>query len=106
MMSLIAGTEEKSEMSNRGGTDPNPRIRVLLRRIEESRSALAEERVREQKRAERENARLALIVGSVLVREGDDSPDFRDMLIRILRGSGINASDAAFLAKKGWPLNG
>lgn len=89
-------------MRNHSGTDPNPKIQALLRRIEESRSALAQERVRHQKQIERELNRLALIVGTVLVREADDSPEFRDMLVRILTGSDISESDKTFLTKKGW----
>jgi hypothetical protein len=89
-------------MRGHSRTDPNPKIQALLRRIEESRSALAQERVRQQQRVERELNRLALIVGSVLVREADDSPEFRGMLIRILIGSDMSESDKSFLTKKGW----
>jgi hypothetical protein len=89
-------------MRSHSGTDPNPKIQALLRRIDENRSALAQERVRHQKRVERELNRLALIVGTVLVREADDSPEFRGMLVRILTGSEISEADKAFLRKKGW----
>jgi|HubBroStandDraft_1064217.scaffolds.fasta_scaffold469833_2 hypothetical protein len=89
-------------MRNHIGNNSNPKIEALLQKIAESRSALAEERVRDQKKAERESNRLNLIVGGVMVREGEDSPEFRDMLIRILRGSDIAESAKAFLVKRGW----
>jgi hypothetical protein len=94
--------EKESEMRTHSRADPNPKIQALLRRIEESRSALAEERVRDQRRIERDLNRLALIVGGVLVREGDESPEFRAMLIRILIGSSLTDSDKRFLAERGW----
>ncbi|HTW31114.1 MAG TPA: hypothetical protein VMD76_05520 [Candidatus Sulfotelmatobacter sp.] len=74
----------------------------LLRRQAEIRSAIAEERGRLEKRKEREDDRLALIVGRELAREGEESPEFRDMLIRILRGSDLRDSDKRFLGKKNW----
>jgi hypothetical protein len=89
-------------MRNHIGNNSNPKIEALLQKIAESRSALAEERVRDQKKAERELSRLNLIVGGVMIRESEDSPEFRDMLIRILRGSDVTESEKAFLAKKDW----
>lgn len=89
-------------MRNHIGNNSNPKIEALLQKIAESRSALAEERVRDQKKSERELSRLNLIVGGVMIRESEDSPEFRDMLIRILRGSDVTESEKAFLAKKDW----
>jgi hypothetical protein len=84
------------------GNEPTDKIQELLRRQAVLRSAISEERVRQQKRVERDLNRLALILGSALIREGEDSPEFRDMLIRILRGSDLSESDRHFLVKKGW----
>lgn len=83
-------------------TENNPRLNVLRKREAALRSAIAAEKVKQQKRDEREATRLGLIVGSALVSEGQESPEFRDMLIRILRGSDMNESDKGFLQKKGW----
>ncbi len=91
-------------MRNHSGNNSNPKIEALLQKIAESRSALAEERVREQKRKEREESRLALIVGSVMVRESDESPDFKNMLRRVLNGSQVSEGEKALLVKKGWWL--
>lgn len=80
----------------------NARLVVLRQREIALKAAIAEERVRQEKRIERENARLAMIIGSVLVREADGTTEFRDMLTRILRGSDISESDRTFLEKRHW----
>lgn len=78
------------------------RLEVLRKREASLRGAIAAERVRQQKKKERENSRLSLIVGTILVREGDESPEFRGMLTRILQGSDMSDADKNFLVKKGW----
>jgi hypothetical protein len=80
----------------------NSKLAALRKRQTALKQAIEFEMVREQKRRERESHRLSLIVGTVMVHEGEQSPDFRGMLTRILEGSDMSDADKNFLVKKGW----
>jgi hypothetical protein len=84
------------------GSVANLRLEVLLKRQAALKSAIDVETVREQKRRDKENTRLHLIVGEALVRDSEGSPEFKSMLIRVLEGADLGDSERAFLARKGW----
>ncbi len=65
-------------------------------------AAIATERVRQQKRLEKDNARLFSIVGEALVQNARQAPDFRLMLEQVLQSADMRDTDRAFLTGKGW----
>lgn len=88
-------------MPNNSGNS-NERIDALLRREAAIKAAIAAEKVREQKRKERSDARVFAIVGEALTRYAERSPDFRLMLRQVLQSAELRDTDRAFLAGNGW----
>jgi hypothetical protein len=84
------------------GTNGNSKLDALLKREESLKSAIAAEKVRQQKRREKENARLYAIVGEICVRDGEESPEYKAMLIRVMQAAEIPSADRSFLVRKGW----
>lgn len=81
----------------------NGKLDALRRREASLRAAIAAERVREQKRKEKENARLFSIVGQALVESAAKNPDTLGLMVRqVLQASELRETDRAFLAGKGW----
>ena len=80
----------------------NERIDALLRREAAIKAAIAAEKVREQKRKEKTDARVFAIVGEALTRQAERSPDFRLMLRQVLQSAELRDTDRAFLAGNGW----
>jgi hypothetical protein len=78
------------------------RLESLLKKQAALKSAIEVEKVREQRRNDKEVTRLHLIVGEALVRDSEDSPEFKSMLVRVLEGANLGSSERAFLARKGW----
>jgi hypothetical protein len=78
------------------------RLDALLKKQAALKGAIEIEKVREQRRYDREATRLHLIVGEALVRDSEDSPEFKSMLVRVLEGTNLGSSERAFLARKGW----
>jgi hypothetical protein len=84
------------------GSIASTRLESLLKKQAALKSEIEVEKVREQKRYDREASRLHLIVGEALVRDSEDSPEFKSMLVRVLEGANLGSSERAFLARKGW----
>lgn len=82
-----------------GGKD---RLAELHRREAALKAAIAEEKVRQQKRKEKMDARVFAIVGEALARQAERSPDFRLMLQQVLQSAELRDTDRAFLAANGW----
>jgi hypothetical protein len=80
----------------------NKRIDALLRREAELKAAIAVEKVKEQKRRDKERERLCAIVGSICVRDGEETPEYKAMLIRTMQGADMSDGDRAFLVRMGW----
>jgi hypothetical protein len=87
---------------NSNGTNGNNRIGALLRREAALKAAIASEKVREQKRREKERERLCSLVGEICVRDGEETPDYKAMLIRVIEGADLSDADRTFLARMGW----
>lgn len=84
------------------GSIGRTRLESLLKKQSALRGAIEVERVREQRRNDKEAVRLHLIVGEALVRDSEDSPEFKSMLVRVLEGANLGSSERAFLVRKGW----
>ena len=80
----------------------NRKLDDLLRREQALKAAIATEKVRQQKKREKEDARLFSIVGEALVKNAAQSPDFQLMLKQVLQSAALRESDRDFLAGKGW----
>jgi len=88
-------------MSNSNGVRSD-RLERLLLRTKADKAAIAEERVRLQKQREKEAARLALLIGTALVRQAEKAADLRTMLIHVLRTADLDEPARKFLAQKEW----
>ncbi len=91
-------------MDTTTGRNGNERIEFLKRRENEIRAQIATERVKRQKRNEKDNARLFSIVGAALVQNAAQHHDFEMMLTNILATAEMRDGDRAFLKSKGWRL--
>jgi hypothetical protein len=81
----------------------NGKIEALRKREAALKAAIAAEQVRQQKRRERENARLASIIGAALIENAAKNPDTLGLMVKqVLQASELRESDRAFLAAKGW----
>jgi hypothetical protein len=90
-------------MSSDSGGNGNSRIDVLRKRQAALRDQLARELVRQQKKIEREEARVHSIVGQALIRNAAKHPDFELMLKGILKSAtSFSDGDKKLLRAKGW----
>jgi hypothetical protein len=89
-------------MASERTTKGNGKIQAILDRQAALRARLAQERVKEQKRREKERERLCAIVGAICVRDGEDSPEYKAMLIRAMQGADMTESDRTFLVRMNW----
>ena len=80
----------------------NEKLESLRRKEAALKAAIATEKVRQQKRKEKDDARFFSIVGVALVQNAAQSPDFRLMLKPVLQSAALRETDRAFLAGKGW----
>ena len=87
-------------MENNGRN--NERIDALKKREAEIRAKIAAERVRQQRRAEKEYERLKSVIGGVLLESAARHPDFELMLKSTLASAAIGESDRKLLRAKGW----
>ena len=90
-------------MEAKNGNNGIGRIEALKKREAEIRARIAEERVRQQRRAEKEYERLKTIVGGALLANAAKNADFELMLKGVLKTAAIEAeSDKKLLRAKGW----
>ncbi|MBB6146857.1 hypothetical protein HNQ77_004838 [Silvibacterium bohemicum] len=80
----------------------NAKLEALRRREAALKAAIAEEKVRQQKRNAKDDARMFLVVGEALTRHAAKSPDFRLMLKQVLQSAELRDTDRTFLTGKGW----
>jgi hypothetical protein len=80
----------------------NGKLETLHRKEAALKEAIAAEKVKQQKRQEKLDARLFAIVGAALVQSAIKTPDFRLMLKQVLQAADLRDSDRAFLAEKDW----
>jgi hypothetical protein len=84
------------------GNVVNAKLDELRRREQALKAAIAQEKVKEQKRKDKENARLFSVIGEALAHYATKSPDFKLMLKQVLQSAELRDTDRAFLAGKGW----
>ena len=84
------------------GNVVNAKLDELRRREQALKAAIAQEKVKEQKRKDKENARLFSVLGEALAHYATKSPDFKLMLKQVLQSAELRDTDRAFLAGKGW----
>jgi hypothetical protein len=89
-------------MATNHGTNGNKRLDALLRHEAAVKAAIAVEKVKEQNRREKERNRLCALVGAICVRSGEDAPEFKTMLIRVMQGADVSDGDRAFLVRMNW----
>jgi len=90
-------------MRSNSGNGGNSRIDALLQREAALKAAIAQEKVRQQRRNEKDEARLHAIVGEVLVQNARQHPDFELMLKGILKSATtLGESEKKLLRAKGW----
>lgn len=92
-------TEGGEQMNTNG---PSNRLEALKAREVRLREALAQERVRQQRRRERDHERLVSIVGEVLLGEAARVPDFALMLKQTLANTVSDSRQRQFLEEMGW----
>jgi hypothetical protein len=84
-------------------TNGNGKIEALRKREAAIKAALAVEQVKQQKRKEKEDARLASIIGAALIENCMKQPDSVGVMVRqLLQASSLRETDRAFLSGKGW----
>jgi hypothetical protein len=80
----------------------NGKLETLRRREAALKAAIAAEKVRQQKKREKDEAHEASVIGEALLRYSRQMPDFRLMLKQVLATAELSDSNRAFLAGKGW----
>ena len=84
-------------------TNGQERIVLLKARERELRAKIAAEQVRQQKRREKENARLFSIVGQALVESGAKSPETLGLMLKQVLASAVTDEPTRkFLSGRGW----
>jgi hypothetical protein len=79
------------------------KLEILRNKEVALKAAIAAEKVKQQQRRDRDNARLAAIIGAALIEVCAKQPDSVGVMVRqILAGSTLPESQRAFLAGKGW----
>jgi hypothetical protein len=78
------------------------KLDALRKRAEQLDSQIAAERLRQQKRAQKDRKRLTAIIGDALVEQADALPDLRRMLTQILGTAVTEPASRRFLETKGW----
>jgi hypothetical protein len=90
-------------MDTNSGTNGNGKLDALHRRKAALEAAITAEKITRQKKHERENARLASIIGAALIEVCSKQPESVGVMVRqILAASSLRETDRAFLAGKGW----
>ena len=84
-------------------TDSVSRLEQLRRKEAALRAAIAEEKVRQQKRSEKDRARLASIIGECLMADIEVDPKLGLLLEESLKRN-ASPRDAEFLRARGWRI--
>jgi hypothetical protein len=79
------------------------KLEHLRKKEAEIKAALAAEKVRQWQKTQRDNSRLASIIGAALVENCAKQPESVGVMVRqILAASDLRETDRAFLVTKGW----
>lgn len=78
------------------------RLTVLRKREAALKAAIAQEQVRQQKRREKDRARLAAIIGAALLEEAGRVPDFELLLRQTLKKAVKDDKAVKFLTEMRW----
>jgi hypothetical protein len=84
-------------------TDSVSRLEQLRRKEAALRAAIAEEKVRQLKRAEKDHARLASIIGECFMADLEVDPKLGLLLEESLKRN-ASPRDAEFLRSRGWHI--
>ena len=86
-----------------GMNNGSDKLEALRKKEAALKTAIAAEQVKQQKRKERENARLFSIVGQALVENAAKNPDGLGLMVKqVLQAAELRETDRAFLAGRGW----
>jgi len=80
----------------------NAKLEALRRREAALKAAIAQEKVLQERRAAKHNAKLFSVLGEALTHYAAQSPDFKLMLKQVLQSAELRETDRAFLTGKGW----
>jgi hypothetical protein len=84
------------------GNDGNGRLDVLKKREADIRAKIAQERVRQQKREEKQQERLRFILGSAALAHASRHPEFAAELRKILQAATLTDGEAKLLRETRW----
>ena len=87
-------------MENNGSG--NGRIELLKKREAEIKAKIAAERVKQQRREEKETERLRAVIGSVVLASAAQHREVELMLRSTLAAAELGESERKLLAQKGW----
>jgi hypothetical protein len=79
------------------------KLESLHRREQALRAAIAEEKVRRQKKAEKERARTAIVLGECLLVDLEANPQLGPLIEESLKRK-ASPRDAEFLRARGWRI--
>ena len=80
----------------------NAKLDALLKREQALKAAIAQEKVRQQARQLKDQARLAAVVGRALLDHGAKVPDFELLIKQTLKTAVKDPSSREFLSSLGW----
>lgn len=90
-------------MPSNYGTNGNQRIEALRKRQAALREQMARELVRQQKKNERDDAKLHAVIGATLARNISEHPELEVMVKAILKSTNtFSDSEKKLLLSKGW----
>jgi uncharacterized membrane protein len=90
-------------MQSNSESNHNARIEALRKREQALKNAIAAEKIRIERRREKEKLRHAMILGTSLLSDLDDYPQMKTLLQEILQRHS-NPRDAEFLRAQGWDI--
>jgi hypothetical protein len=80
----------------------NQKLEALRKREAALKTAIARELVRQQKRKEKEDARLCSIIGAVLLQQAATYPEMKAVIKSGLQSATLTESERKLLRAKGW----
>jgi len=89
-------------MQTNNGSIANDKLNALLKRQSALRAALRAEREKRRANAEKEHQRLIEIVGRAVLANAEQSPEFKQFILGVLRTSTLPENEQRFLKTKGW----
>jgi hypothetical protein len=90
-------------MDTKAETTNNNRLQALRKKEAALKTAIAEEKVRQLRKKQRDDARLFSIVGQALVENAEKNPDGLGVMVKqVMQAAELRETDRAFLAGKGW----